>query len=134
MYSLNDKRWFYTPKENTIAIMDNEGNRAVYDIKDNPDWLDIVAEHLYQTFEDSTSETEGREGIGEYEWDCKETKNRVPGCVDNALDWLTWRITDGESYLVITIYLDSLADDIVTAYIKDNMADVLNYPESYLRD
>ena len=56
MYSLKDKRWFYTPTENTIAITDNKGNRSVYDTNNNPDYTDIVAEHLYQTFEDSTSE------------------------------------------------------------------------------
>ena len=134
MYSLKDKRWFYTPTENTIAITDNKGNRSVYDTNNNPDYTDIVAEHLYQTFEDSTSENAGREGIGDYEWECKETKNRVPGGAKNALDWITWKVTDGESYLTITLYLDSLADGIDTADIKDIMADVLNYPEPYLRD
>lgn len=134
MYSLKDKRWFYTPTENTIAITDNKGNRSVYDTKNNPDYTDIVAEHLYQTFGDLTSEIEGREGIGDYEWECKETKNRVPGGAKNALDWITWKVTDGKSYLTITLYLDSLADGIDTADIKDIMADVLNYPEPYLRD
>ena len=43
-------------------------------------------------------------------------------------------MTDGKSYLTITLYLDSLADGIDTADIKDIMADVLNYPEPYLRD
>lgn len=28
MYSLKDKRWLYTPTENTIAITDNKGNMA----------------------------------------------------------------------------------------------------------
>lgn len=124
MYSLKDKRWHQATIERKLVLTDNEGNRAVYEAaEDYTDIYDIVAEHLYNVFEDSTSETEGREGIGDYEWDCKEWDNHI-----------TWRITDGESYLVIKLYLEDLADDIDTSDIKSIMADVLNYPESYLRD